>query len=81
MKRFPTSGVAAAAFPCSAGGAGEGGAQRDRQTVSALLLLNLAGGEGLDDLDPEADDGLGRLVRAAEAYGQSRRERRVAARR
>ena len=36
----------------------------DRQMVSALLLLNLAGGEGLDDLDRlEADGGLGRLVR------------------
>ena len=54
----------------------------DRQMVSALVLLNLAGGEGLDDLDRlEADGGLGRLVRAAEAYGQSRRERRAAARR
>ena len=54
----------------------------DRQMVSALVLVNLAGGDGLDDLDRlEADDGLGRLVRAAEAYGQSRRERRVAARR
>src|SRR5271166_5169531 len=50
--------------------------------VSALLLLNLAGGEGLDDLDRlEADGGLGRLVRAAEAYGQSRGERRAEARR
>ena len=54
----------------------------DRQMVSALVLLNLAGGDGLDDLDRlEADGGLGRLVRAAEAYGQSRRERRAAARR
>jgi hypothetical protein len=27
--------------------------------VSALVLLNLAGGEGLDDLDrPEADSGV-----------------------
>ena len=54
----------------------------DRQMVSALLLLNLAGGEGLDDLDRlEAHGGLGRLVRAAEAYRQSRRERRAEARR
>ena len=51
----------------------------DRQMVSALILVNLAGGDGLDDLDRlEADGGLGRLVRAAEAYGQSRRERRGA---
>jgi len=54
----------------------------DRQMVSALLLLNLAGGEGLDDLDRlEADCGLSQLVRAAEAHGQSRRERCAEARR
>jgi hypothetical protein len=54
----------------------------DRQMVSALVLLNLAGGEGLDDLDRlEADVGLGQLVRAAEAHGRSRRERRAEARR
>jgi len=45
-----------------------------RQMVSGLVLLNLAGGEGLDDLDRlEADSGLCRLVRAAEAHGRSRR--------
>ena len=50
--------------------------------VSALVLLNLAGGDGLDDLDRlEADGGLGRLVRSAEAYGRSRPERRAEARR
>jgi len=54
----------------------------DRQMVSALVLLNLAGGEGLDDLDRlEADSGLCRLVRAAEAHGRSRRERRAETRR
>ena len=54
----------------------------DRQMVSALVLLNLAGGEGLDDLDRlEADSGLCRLVRAAEAHGRSRRERRAEAQR
>jgi len=54
----------------------------DRQMVSALVLLNLSGGESLDDLDRlEADGGLGRLVRAAEAHGRGRRERRVEARR
>jgi hypothetical protein len=54
----------------------------DRQMVSALVLLNLAGGDGLDDLDRlEADGGLGRLVRSAEAYGRSRPERRAEARR
>ncbi len=54
----------------------------DRQMVSALVLLNLAGGEGLDDLDRlEADGGLCRLVRVADAHGRSRRERRAEARR
>ena len=54
----------------------------DRQMVSALVLVNLAGGDGLDDLDRlEADGGLCRLVRAAEAYGRSRRERQAEARR
>ena len=52
----------------------------DRQMVSALVLLNLAGGEG--DLDRlEADSGLCRLVRVAEAHGRSRLERRAEARR
>jgi len=50
----------------------------DRQMVSALALLNLAGDEGLDDLDRlEADGGLCRLVRAADAHGRTRRERRA----
>ena len=50
----------------------------DRQLVSALVLLNLVGGDGLDDLERlEADGGLCQLVRAAEAHGQSRRERRA----
>src|SRR5271165_6274434 len=54
----------------------------DRQMVSGLVLLNLAGGEGLDDLDRlEADGGLCRLVRAADAHGRTRRERRAEARR
>ena len=54
----------------------------DRQMVSALVLLNLAGGEGLDDLDRlEADGGLCRLVRAAEAHGRSRQARRAEERR
>ena len=54
----------------------------DRQMVSALVLLNLAGGEGLDDLDRlEADGGLCRLVRAADAHGRTRREQRERCRR
>ncbi len=49
----------------------------DEQLVQALTLLNLAGGDCMDDLDIlEADEGLGRLVRAAEDHGRSRSERR-----
>ena len=52
----------------------------DRQMVSVLVLLNLAGGEGLDDLDRlEADGGLCRLERVADAHGPRRRERRAEA--
>jgi hypothetical protein len=43
----------------------------ERQMVSALVLLNLAGGDGLDDLNRlEADSALCRLVQAAEAHGR-----------
>ena len=49
----------------------------DEQCVQALMLLNLAGGDCMDDLDIlEADEGLGRLVRAGEMHGRSRVERR-----
>lgn len=50
---------------------------RDRQHVLALVLLNLAGGECIEDIRLlEADAGLCRLVREAEKYGLSRPERR-----
>ena len=66
------------------GGASRRGERRPRLERSAdgvgAGVLNLAGGEGLDDLDRlEGDSGLCRLVRAAEAYGRSRRERRAEA--
>ena len=49
----------------------------DEQCAQALMLLNLAGGDCMDDLDIlEADEGLGRLVRAVEDLGRSRSERR-----
>ena len=49
----------------------------DRQHVLALLLLNLAGGEGMDDIRLlEADAGLCRVVREAEHHRLSRQERR-----
>jgi hypothetical protein len=50
---------------------------RDRQHVLALVLLNLAGGDGIEDIRLlEADAGLCRMVREAEKYGLSRPERR-----
>ena len=50
----------------------------DRQMVTALILLNLAGGEGVDDLRVlESDAGLGRMLRMAETHGQRACERRA----
>ena len=55
---------------------------RDRQHVLALVLLNLAGGECIEDVRLlEADAGLCRLVREAEKWGLSRPERRELQRR
>lgn len=54
----------------------------DAQMVMSLILLNLAGGECVDDLDRlEADAGLGKLIRWCENQGLSRRVRREMARR
>jgi hypothetical protein len=50
----------------------------DRQHVLALMLLNLAGGECIEDIRLlEADAGLCRMVRAAEKYGLRRPQRRA----
>ena len=50
----------------------------DRQMVIALMLLNLAGGEGVDDLRVlEADEGLGRMLGRAETHRQRAFERRA----
>ena len=50
----------------------------DSQVVSSLILLNLAGGESVVDLDVlEKDAGLCRVLREVESYGMSRRERRA----
>ena len=50
----------------------------DAQMVTALVMLNLAGGESVDDLRLlEKDDGLGRVVAAAETHGMRRAERRA----
>lgn len=54
----------------------------DSQVVMSLILLNLAGGDCVDDLDQlEADAGLCRLVRWCENHGLSRRMRREVAKR
>lgn len=49
----------------------------DSQVVMSLILLNLAGGDCVDDLDQlEADAGLGKLIRWCENHGLPRRARR-----
>jgi hypothetical protein len=54
----------------------------DRQMVLSLMLLNLAGGESVDDLRVlEQDDGFRTLFLKAEHTGLSRTERRRLARR
>ena len=54
----------------------------DRQMVMALLFLQLAGGDCVDDLDRlEQDGGFGRLLRRVDQQGLSRPERRVMERR
>lgn len=49
----------------------------DAQSIMSLVLLNLAGGDCVDDLDHlEADEGLSRLVRWCEQQALTRRVRR-----
>src|SRR3990172_1305047 len=49
---------------------------RDRQHILALMLLNLAGGECVEDIGLlEADAGLCRIVRQAERWGLNRGQR------
>ena len=48
----------------------------DSQMVTSLVLLNLAGGEAVDDLRIlEKDDGFCRVLRRVESYGMRHRER------
>ena len=54
----------------------------DHQIVMALILLNLAGGDCVADLQKlEADEGLCQVMRKVEHYGLPRRERRSLERR
>jgi hypothetical protein len=49
----------------------------DRQLVMALVLLNLAGGECVEDLRVlEGDEGFARVLRRVETHGLPRQERR-----
>jgi hypothetical protein len=50
----------------------------DGETVMALVLLNLAGGEGLSDLDIlDGDEGFCRILRESVGFGKPRPERRA----
>ena len=54
----------------------------DSQMITSLILLNLAGGESVDDLRVlEKDEGLGRVLSRAETHGMRDRERRAMQRR
>jgi len=55
---------------------------RDDQLVLSLILLNLAGGDCVEDLRQlEGDEGICRVLRRIELAGLSRRERRAGERR
>jgi hypothetical protein len=54
----------------------------DRQIVTSLILLNLAGGDCVDDLARlESDDGFAEVMRRVETHGMPRCERRALLRR
>jgi hypothetical protein len=54
----------------------------DAETVMALILLNLAGGEGISDLDIlEGDEGFCRVLRGSVGVGRTRQERRALSKR
>ncbi len=50
----------------------------DRQIVLSLVLLNLVGGDCVEDIDKlEADEGLCRIMRKVETQGLTRKQKRV----
>lgn len=54
----------------------------DRQIILALLLLNLVGGDSVNDIERlEGDEGFCRILRKAEQQGLTRKERREIQRR
>ncbi len=55
---------------------------RDAQIITSLVLLNLAGGDSVEDLRIlEKDEGFGQVLRKVETHGLPRKERRALARR
>jgi Transposase DDE domain group 1 len=61
---------------------GGGQGWSDRQVVMSVILLNIAGGECVDDLrEVEGDEGFCRVMRRVELQGMKRRERRELERR
>jgi hypothetical protein len=56
---------------------GGGQGWTDAQIVMSLILLNLAGGDRVDDLEQlNSDEGFGKLLRRCETHGLSRSSRR-----
>jgi len=54
----------------------------DSETVMALILLNLADGQGISDLDIlEGDEGFCRVLRESVGFGKQRQERRAMSKR
>ena len=57
---------------------GGGQGWSDCETIMALILLNLADGQGVSDLDIlEGDEGFCRVLRESVGFGKSRQERRA----
>jgi hypothetical protein len=50
----------------------------DRQMILSLVLLNLVGGDCVEDIDKlEADEGFGRIMRKVEMHGLTRKGKRT----
>ena len=50
----------------------------DRQMILSLALLNLVGGDCVEDIDKlEADEGFCRIMRKVETHGLTRKEKRA----
>jgi Transposase DDE domain group 1 len=54
----------------------------DRQVVMSLILLNLSGGDCVEDINRlESDEGLCRIIKRAQKHGMTRKQRRAFSRR